>query len=371
MIELHPSPRVVVDQGNQRVFRLLGRVEQLEHTLGRRDPGLQQVGHRRQLRQRLRVLPRVLEERLDVTQAQGAGGDAQATDHCDGDIVQVGDEHHHRLDRSRDELGGEARFEQLLVLGVEGCLGVALLTEHLDQLVTREHLFDLRVERAGVIPLVDEPRPRSARDERDRRERQRDGDDRDQREERRDRDHHHEDADDGEHRREHLAERLLQALREIVDVVRHPAEQVTAGHAIDVAEWKAVELLLHFGPQTRHGALHDPGEHVGLQVRQHGRGDVEAEREQQRAVELREVDAVRALYARRRSRWWRSRALVDRARTGSRCRRPAPRRRRRGNPRREDGDSGAAPSPGSSPTARRVRRAWPRARTGSPAGSAA
>ena len=35
--------------------------------------------------------------------------------------------------------------------------------------------------------------------------------------------------------REHLAQRLLQALREVVDVVGDPAEQVAARLAVDVA----------------------------------------------------------------------------------------------------------------------------------------
>ena len=35
-------------------------------------------------------------------------------------------------------------------------LGITLLTEHLDEVVTGEHLFDLRVEVAGVVPLRDE-----------------------------------------------------------------------------------------------------------------------------------------------------------------------------------------------------------------------
>ena len=51
-----------------RVRRLLLRVEQLEHALGRRDARLQQVRHRAQLAERLRELPRVLDERLHVAE---------------------------------------------------------------------------------------------------------------------------------------------------------------------------------------------------------------------------------------------------------------------------------------------------------------
>ena len=35
-------------------------------------------------------------------------------------------------------------------------------------------------------------------------------------------------ADEQQHRREHLAQRLLQALRDVVDVVRDPAQQIAA-----------------------------------------------------------------------------------------------------------------------------------------------
>ena len=46
----------------------------------------------------------------------------------------------------------------------------------------------------------------------------------------------HDDADDGEHRRQQLAQRLLEALGEVVDVVGDPAEEVAALLAVDVAE---------------------------------------------------------------------------------------------------------------------------------------
>ena len=39
------------------------------------------------------------------------------------------------------------------------------------------------------------------------------------------------DADEQQHRREHLAQRLLQALGDVVDVVGDPAQQVAAGAA--------------------------------------------------------------------------------------------------------------------------------------------
>ena len=72
-------------------------------------------------------------------------------------------------------------------------------------------------------------------------------------------------ADDREQRREQLAQRLLQALGDVVDVVGDAAEQVAARLAVDVAERQPVELVLDVGAQPVHRALHDAGEHVGLQ----------------------------------------------------------------------------------------------------------
>ena len=60
-------------RGGLRV--LLGRVEHVEHPLGRGHPGLEQVGHRGHLRQRLGELARVLDERLDITEAHRPGRD--------------------------------------------------------------------------------------------------------------------------------------------------------------------------------------------------------------------------------------------------------------------------------------------------------
>ena len=82
-------------------------------------------------------------------------------------------------------------------------------------------------------------------------------------EQRRDREHHDRDADEQQDRGEHLADRLLQALREVVEVVGDAAQQVAASLAVDVAEREHVELGLGLLPQAEHQALHDAGEGVG------------------------------------------------------------------------------------------------------------
>ena len=80
---------------------LLVGVEQLEDPLGRGDARLQHVDHRRQLRERLGELARVLDERLDVADGSAARRHPQAADHRDRHVVQVAEEHHRRLDRCR------------------------------------------------------------------------------------------------------------------------------------------------------------------------------------------------------------------------------------------------------------------------------
>ncbi len=89
-----------------------------------------------------------------------------------------------------------------------------------------------------------------------------------------------------------MAERLLQALRDVVDVVGHPAQQITAGLRVDVAEGQAAELVLDVGPQAVHGSLHDAGKRVRLQVREPGGADVESQHRDQHAAQRREVDVL-------------------------------------------------------------------------------
>ena len=155
-----------------------------------------------------------------------------------------------------------ASYSSSLVVA-EPLLDLALAAERLHDRVAGEGLLDLGVERAGVPPLGDEPRagPRGDRPASPQ-------------------------TDSGtvvsatsassgeivniiiatpmssEHRREHLAQRLLQALGEVVDVVGDPAQQVAARLAVDVAERQAVELVLDLGAQPVHRALHDAGEQV-------------------------------------------------------------------------------------------------------------
>ena len=75
-------------------------------------------------------------------------------------------------------------------------------------------------------------------------------------------DHH---ADHREQRREQLAQRLLQGLGDVVDVVGHPAQQLTAGLPVEVAQRQPVDLGLDLVAQRVDRALHRAVEQVALQ----------------------------------------------------------------------------------------------------------
>ena len=133
--------------------RLLLLVEHLEHPLGRGDAGLQQVGHRGELGQRLGEHPGVLDEGLHVAEAHRPAGDPQPTDDGDRHVVQVPDEEHRRHDQPGDELGAEAALNRLEFLLGERRLDLPLPAEHLDQGLAGERLLDVAVQLPGGLPL--------------------------------------------------------------------------------------------------------------------------------------------------------------------------------------------------------------------------
>src|SRR3546814_11650618 len=72
-----------------------------------------------------------------------------------------------------------------------------------------------------------------------------------------------------------------------------PAEEVTAGLLVDVAQGQRVELRLGVAAQPVHEPLHDPGDQVGHHDRQKRRADVENPRPEQGGVPRAVVDAAR------------------------------------------------------------------------------
>ena len=165
-------------------------------------------------------------------------------------------------------------------------------TEYLDERVAGERLFDLTVERADVLPLRDKTLLGTLADPRGHDDRQWHRDERDHGEQRRDHDEHHQHADRGQRRREHLTQRLLQRLRDVIDIVRDPAEDLAVGLAIEVRERHAHQLRIDIAAQALHRALHDVIEDVALQPHQDRSPDVEREREGQDLEQRIEVDAT-------------------------------------------------------------------------------
>ena len=264
VLELDPPVPFGRQKWVNRVGAFLRGVEELEDSLRRGDAGLEQVRHRGNLGQRLRELPRVLDEGLDVAEGHGAVGNADTADDGDRDVVQVSDEHHRRQDEPRDELGAEARFEQLLVPVLEHLLDLAPAPEHGDQIMPGERFFDMPVQRARVLPLRYEELLGALCDLGRDHHRDRDRHQRNHSEERRHEKHHQKHADDGQRREEQLADRLLQRLGEVVDVVRDAAQDLAAGLLVEEPQGKAVELALDLGSELEHRPLHDVVEKVAL-----------------------------------------------------------------------------------------------------------
>ena len=146
------------------------------------------------------------------------------------------------------------------------------------------------VQGPRVGPLLYEPGLRARRHEAHQAQCERDAHQRHQSQQRGDGEHHHHHPDDRERGGQHLAERLLHALGHVVDVVGHPAEQVSPSLSIHIGQRESVDLVLDVGPQPAHGALHDPCEQVVLRERQQPAAHVEAERSEQHVAQPGEVD---------------------------------------------------------------------------------
>ena len=158
------------------------------------------------------------------------------------------------------------------------------------------------------LPLLHEVRLRPLADPRRDDERQRHRHQRDQRQQRRDPEHHHQHADDGQQRVDELAHRLLERLPDVVDVVRRPAQHLTALLLVEVRQRQPRQLRLHVLAHPEDGPVDRPGSTAAsppaISSPAH---DVHRQRQQQDAAHRAEVDAlargeVRARTACRRAR---------------------------------------------------------------------
>ena len=166
-----------------------------------------------------------------------------------------------------------------------------LVAEDLHDVVARVHLLDVPVERPRPLPLGGELLLRALGDEHRDHDRDRHDEQRDDGQQRADPEHHDQDADDREDRRDDLGEALLERLRDVVDVVRHAAEDVAAGVVVEVLERQPGELEVDVPAQSVDGPLRDTGHDVALTPAEDGAQQVDDRHHEQHLAEGGEIDA--------------------------------------------------------------------------------
>ena len=120
---------------------------------------------------------------------------------------------------------------------------------------------------------------------------QRDRQQRDDRQQRADPEHHQQDADDRAQRGDELGERLLERVRDVVDVVGDAAQRVAAGMRVEVAQGQARQLGVDIAAHPVDRPLGDAGHDVGLAPGEQRADDVDGRDEQEGVPERGEVDA--------------------------------------------------------------------------------
>ena len=285
------SPLFRVTGGDLPVGLLLLGVEQLEDPLGGGDPGDQHVRHPGDLPQRGIELARVLDEGDHLAQGDVSGSHPQAADHGDADVAEVGHPLHDRHDHPGVELGLEGGLEQLLVARIEGLAHRLLPVEHGDQVVTGEGLLDMAVQPSGMAPLGGEQLLGLRADDAHHHRGQRQGGQGDQRQLPGQVEHHHGDADDGQHRVDQRGEGLLHGGLDVVDVVGGAGEQVAALAGVEVGQRQPVDLRLDLLAQPVDDAHHHVVQQPALQPVEQGRDHVHAHHDRQQPAQVDEVDA--------------------------------------------------------------------------------
>ena len=104
---------------------------------------MEDVHHRRQLREWHREVAGVLDERLDVADGDRAARYPQAAYDGHDHVLDVAHEHGERLHEARHELGAEGRLVELVVRVPETLFDLALTAERLHDRVAGEGLLDL------------------------------------------------------------------------------------------------------------------------------------------------------------------------------------------------------------------------------------
>ena len=145
---------------------------------------------------------------------------------------------------------------------------------------------------AGVLPLRGEELLAAGADDAGSDAGQREGDQGDQRQLPGDDEHHDHNADDRQQRADQLGERLLQCLLDVVDVVRHPGEDVAALAGVEVVQRQPVQLLLGVVAELADDLHDDPVQHVALQPQEDVGHKVHQQHDGNEDGQLLEVDAA-------------------------------------------------------------------------------
>ena len=225
MIELHVA--IHVGGLGRGLLRLkLGLLQEGEDALGGRGHLLQHVAHLRKLRDGLREVLHVLDERLDVADGDDALHGQHAAGQRHAHIAQVAHEVHDGLHQARQELRFPSAFIEFRI-GLAERLGNRLLAiERAHDGMAGKRFLNLAVDGAEHGLLGPEVLLRGLHHGED--ERQGHGQDEhgDAREQRVDSQHHDHHAHDGGGRGDELRHALVQALAERVHVVGDARERV-------------------------------------------------------------------------------------------------------------------------------------------------
>lgn len=275
------------------IFRFFRFFQQSEDFFRAGDGRLEGIGLRRDLTDRLRELPHVLDERLKIAEQDSSGGREEAAQHGDQNIPEVSDEHHDRLHDAREELAFPIGAVENFVVFGEGSDGLFFAVEGFDDQVIAVHFLDLTIQSADRFLLFLEILLALLHDRADQETRQRQHQHGDERHLPADGEHHHADAQDRRHRGDERGDSLRQTLVDGVDVVGDVREHVAVIVRIKVFERQAIDLradvLAHLIGDVVGDLCHDES----LEVVEDGTDKVKSEHDRRDAADGREVDVAR------------------------------------------------------------------------------
>ena len=232
VIEGHVARDIARRGARHGVCGLVG-LKELENALGCGRHLLQHVRDLRKLGDRLREVPDVLDERLDVADRDDAANLEIRAEHRDDHVPEIRDEVHDRHHEPRDELGFPCRGIEHVVGAIEFLDLLALTVEGAHDLMARERLLDPSVDIAEAVLLGLEVLLRTFHELRDEQPRYGNDKHRHERHGNVDGQHHRKHAHDRDRRRDKLRQTLVEALSKRVDVVGDARKDVARGALLD------------------------------------------------------------------------------------------------------------------------------------------